>query len=124
MDGEQFADIMHLQFKLCEDVIFEKGHEYATEDRLHNFRVAAELQGVPMQTALAGMLAKHIISLFDMCRSEYMPKPLAWDEKITDSINYLILLRAIVTEYEDSLDEFTNEVQDLLQNNQKGKGNA
>lgn len=45
------------------------------------------------------MLAKHIVSVYDMCLtgSEHYGAD-AWDEKITDSINYLILLRAIVKE--------------------------
>lgn len=114
MDAEQFADVVHDQFKLCEDVLIDKAREYATEDRLHNFRVAADLQGVPMQTALAGMMAKHTISIYDMCRSEQMPKSRAWSEKITDHINYLILLQAIVVEYENDQAEFLDEVSELF----------
>ena len=49
--------------------------------------------------ALAGMLAKHIVSLYDMCFADGMSFDAGtWDEKITDSLNYLFLLKAIVKE--------------------------
>ena len=51
------------------------------------------------QRALAGMLAKHIVSLYDMCFDEEAVYPMdTWNEKITDSLNYLFLLKAIVKE--------------------------
>ena len=51
------------------------------------------------QRALAGMLAKHIVSIYDMCFAEETVYPMdTWDEKITDSLNYLFLLKAIVKE--------------------------
>lgn len=49
------------------------------------------------------MLAKHIVSLYDMCFADNAVfRPEEWDEKITDSINYLVLLRAIVKEGEEA----------------------
>lgn len=47
--------------------------------------------------ALLGMLSKHLISVSDMCVSGSYSKQL-WTEKITDSINYLLLLKAMVEE--------------------------
>lgn len=114
MDAEQFEEVMQAQFQICQDVLCEKGVEYATVDRLHNFRVAAELQGVSMQKALAGMLAKHTVSIYDMCNADTMPEYLAWDEKITDHINYLILLKAMVVDYETNHRKFENEVEAMF----------
>lgn len=98
MDSARFAEIVDLQLRLCKDVLVDKAREYATEDRLHNFKVAAELQGVDMLEACAGMMAKHTVSIYDMCGSDEPFYAEQWDEKITDHINYLILLRAIVYE--------------------------
>ena len=44
------------------------------------------------------MLAKHLVSIADMvgARKDYPQE--TWDEKITDSINYLLILRAVVAE--------------------------
>ena len=45
------------------------------------------------------MLAKHIVSLYDMCFDDGTHYDIStWDEKITDSLNYLFLLKAIVKE--------------------------
>ncbi len=61
MNSEEFIQILTQQMGLCEDVLSTRLGEYATDDRLHNFKVAAALQGVPVRQALAGMLAKHTV---------------------------------------------------------------
>ena len=66
-------------------------------------RTGWELSRLPLhcrtRRALAGMLAKHIVSLYDMCFADGMSFDAGtWDEKITDSLNYLFLLKAIVKE--------------------------
>ena len=45
-----------------------------------------------------GMLSKHLISISDMCTDERQYSREQWDEKITDSINYFLILRALVEE--------------------------
>lgn len=49
-----------------------------------------------------GMLTKHLVSLSDMCgKTESLGATYpvaAWEEKIGDAINYLVLLEAIVKE--------------------------
>lgn len=99
MTPEQFDRIMEQQLNICRDVLGSKADEYASDlDRLHNFKLAAALMEKTPTKALAGMMAKHTISLYDMMESGH-PHPLElWSEKITDHINYLILLRAIVLE--------------------------
>lgn len=78
-----------------------KGTEYDSDsnDRLHSFKVAAELQHETPIQALAGMMAKHTVSIYDMCEDTNTLYNLAkWTEKITDHINYLLLLKAMVCE--------------------------
>ena len=68
-------------------------------DRLSAFKIAASLQGCTPKAALAGMMSKHVVSLYDMCYSSLLQFDLEqWDEKITDCINYLILLKALIKE--------------------------
>jgi len=98
MKTEQFNAIIENQQKRCTDILITKAKEYATTDRLHNFKVAAELQMTTPINALAGMLAKHTVSIYDMCRSGQMYPEAVWDEKITDHINYLLLLKALTIE--------------------------
>lgn len=81
-------------------MLFSKAREYATDDdRLHNFNVAGVLTGETPQEALAGFMAKHTVSIYDMCRAKDGDFTMdQWNEKITDHINYLILLKAIIHE--------------------------
>ena len=96
MDAETFNQIFEYQMGKVESTLVKKGDEYATEDRLHNFRVAATMQGTSLKQALAGMMAKHTASVYDMCSSDEEFDLDKWDEKITDHINYLFLLAAVV----------------------------
>jgi len=96
--AEHFEDILDEQVKRIRDVLVVKAAEYATEDHLANFKKVAHLRGCGLPQAVGGMMAKHTVSIFDMIESgrEY---PLeVWDEKITDHLNYLILLRATLIE--------------------------
>lgn len=98
MDTNKFNETVETQIKRCTDVLIKKADEYATEDRLHNFKVAAVLQNCTVEQALNGMQAKHTVSVYDMVNSgEEYPIDM-WNEKITDHINYLLLLRAVVEE--------------------------
>lgn len=100
MQHADFKQVFERQIKMCEEVLIKKATEYQTDtDVLHNFRVAAELQGITLPMALAGMMAKHSVSIYDMCQEpDIFFTQDQWDEKITDHMNYLILLRAIVRE--------------------------
>lgn len=99
MTHEAFERVLQEQLSLCTDILCRKSKEYSSqEDKLHNFKNAAGLQGVTQIQALSGMMAKHTISIYDMCMSgKSYPIP-HWEEKITDSINYLLLLKGIIVE--------------------------
>lgn len=68
MNTETFNEVIRKQIERCEATLCKKADEYATEDRLHNFKVAAGLQDCLPTTALAGMMAKHTVSVYDMIR--------------------------------------------------------
>lgn len=101
MKTERFENILSERLKKCIDTLSVKANEYATEDRLHNFKVAAELQNCTPITALAGMMAKHTVSVYDLAERQengLVATKEMWDEKIGDHINYLLLLDALITE--------------------------
>lgn len=98
MYHEEFKHILDTQLSACKNTLETKATEYATEDRLHNFKKAAHLQGITPRQALAGMMAKHTVSVYDMLMSKTIFTRAQWDEKITDSINYHILGLALVQE--------------------------
>lgn len=98
MKTEQFEKVIEEQIERIREVLIVKAKEYATEDRLHNFRVSAQLQNITMEQALAGMLSKHTVSIYDMIASGDRYGVEKWDEKINEHIVYLLLLRAIIEE--------------------------
>jgi hypothetical protein len=99
MTYQRFEEIIDQQLDICRHLLVVKGKEYSlTDDRLESFRKAAQLQGETMKQALCGMLAKHVVSVYDMCMSDGKFTLDKWTEKVTDSINYLLLLMAAVEE--------------------------
>ena len=98
MNTATFNSVVNAQINRCLSTMTGKAKEYATADRLHNFKVAGKLQGVSAITALAGMMAKHTVSVYDMCCSDETFPVEQWNEKIGDHLNYLFLLRALVEE--------------------------
>jgi hypothetical protein len=78
-----------------------KGIEYASSnDRLHNFKVAARIDDETPEKALWGMLKKHLVSVMDLVDNPWLkiitPEYLA--EKFGDARNYLTLLEALLLE--------------------------
>lgn len=96
MNQEDFNKAIQEQVARSLETLTRKGEEYATEDRLHNFKMAAGLQGITQKQALAALLAKHIVSVYDMIWTDSGYPISQWNEKIGDSINYLLILRAMV----------------------------
>ena len=99
MTLENFNVSIAEQLEYCMALLVTKAGEYAPNaeiDRLASFKVAAALQGVSEKEALCGMLAKHIVSVYEMCRDDKQYSHEKWVEKITDSINYLLILRAMI----------------------------
>ena len=104
MNNEMFNKVTEERVKMCIDVMCKKSDEYATDnDKLHNFKVAGALQGCSDVKALGGMMCKHTVSVYDLINDFEHGKNISidlWNEKIGDSINYLLLLNAMVIEHE------------------------
>ena len=74
------------------DTLLKKQTNYATEDRLHNFRVGAALiGGTPAQAAL-GYMAKHLASLIDKVKTDDFSDRDDLLEKCQDIINYICFI--------------------------------
>ena len=99
MQHEQFQQVLNQQVEQSKSVLAGKAEEYASDvDRLSNFKRAAHLKGITQSQAVTGMMAKHTVSVYDMVESGEAFTAAAWDEKIGDHINYLILLKATLIE--------------------------
>lgn len=105
MNQKEFNEVIIRQTDRCKSMLVAKGAEYAPRavkntavDRLAHFKKAAVVLNTTPRAALMGMLSKHLISVSDMCMDEQQYSKEQWDEKITDSINYFLILCAIVKE--------------------------
>lgn len=111
MDNKTFHRLLMYRIALTIKTLGNKSPEYASDtDKLHNFKRAGKMLNCSPAKALMGMKAKHDVSILDIVdkidRSytdkKYYPKNVPTveliEEKIGDSINYLILLEAIIKE--------------------------
>ena len=99
MTSAKFNKVVEEQINRCKDILCVKAEEYAgNDDRLHNFKCAAGLQNCDPKEALLGMMTKHTVSISDMCRDGKSYDMDIWNEKITDAMNYLLLLKGLVVE--------------------------
>lgn len=97
MTIEDFNKIVKEQCDKIKSTLSMKQSEYNfTADRFDSFKRAAVLEDTSAVKALEGYLTKHVISLYDMLNSGEKFTKERWEEKISDSINYLILLRGIL----------------------------
>ena len=101
MKAQVFDQYVAEQVDVCLKMLVGKGEDYADtkeDDRLNHFKVAAGLMEVDQKVALIGMASKHFASVSKMCMSGRDYSLDQWSEKITDSINYLLILWAMVHE--------------------------
>jgi hypothetical protein len=56
------------------------------------------MQGTTPKQALAGQMCKHTVSIYAMIEGDADIPMEKWEEKITDHINYLLLLKAVIEE--------------------------
>ena len=111
MHIEDFKALVKSIDRKYNGLMFGKKHEEYTRgnDKLHNFKRAADTKQTTPEDALLGMMNKHTVSIYDMVDDltllgrEHSLK--VWDEKIGDNINYLKLLRALIEERYNEEDE-------------------
>jgi len=104
MRRDDFLDFASKRLDKCFDVLAAKGKEYdRNDDAFHNFYRGGELLGVEPELALVGMFNKHIISILDIVddveQEGIFPDAEILNEKITDAINYLLLLNGLILEH-------------------------
>lgn len=103
MNSNDFDIIVENRCEAIVKTLSKKAEEYATErDRFHNFNVAARKRDTSPEKALMGMKVKHDVAVDDLVEwAIETPEKLTIaiiNEKIGDSINYLILLEGLLKE--------------------------
>jgi len=102
MEAKQFNEIAEARIAHCRSTLIAKGEEYSRDgDRLHNFKTAAAIDNETPEQALWGMCKKHVVSVRDMIKDVergIVPSQKMLNEKITDWINYGLLLEGLFGE--------------------------
>lgn len=99
MNHEDFSNIVEARLSICQNILASKNEEYSSDtDRLHNFKMAAGMSDTTPEQALWGMWVKHLVSVRDLVDAPDDATPELIKEKISDSINYLLLLEGLLTE--------------------------
>ena len=98
MNNTEFEKILDTRIKAIRETLAGKAKEYASADRLYNFKRAAEIDQTTPENALKGMWLKHVVSVLDLISGKLELSEKTINEKLGDSINYLILLEAVLKE--------------------------
>lgn len=103
MNQEHFNSLVKNVLEICSNKMISKGEEYSLDiDRLSAFKNASLYLSESPISVLLNYRAKHEMSIIDICNKmtrgqsyQKVSKDLLY-EKVTDNINYLILLLALV----------------------------
>jgi hypothetical protein len=96
MKQKQLEKLFNARIKHCANLLLSKGKEYSDgSDRLRNFYDGSVLLGInPKQYALS-LVTKHIVALKDHIMQNKEMSDEFIDEKISDIINYAVLIEAL-----------------------------
>ena len=102
MTPKDFKLEVEEQLGFCKSVLTQRAKRYSdSDDRLHNFKQAAYLNVTLPEQSLWGMVTKQIVALSDELRKAECREDINMTnslEYITDIINYMLLLRALISE--------------------------
>lgn len=98
MNYKTFDKLEAEVLKKAHTLMAGKKEVYAPVDALSNIRQVAGLRNTSLEDACFGMLVKHLAALSDFCKDPTKVSLAEFDEKIIDSINYLIHIYAIIHE--------------------------
>lgn len=100
MTSNEFSKIEQEWYDMQHSILGAKADEYATEDRLHNFKAISDLtrgKVTPLQVAMI-LRGKQVISLYDRVFSDDPVTTDFFNEKAGDDANYLVLAKALHAE--------------------------
>lgn len=96
MTFEQFDKLIAGAIENSAGVLREKNAKYSAGcNPLHNFEVGAAIMGGTPAQAAWGYMTKHLTALRDKIQRNDFDDMEDFQEKITDSINYLLFIYAI-----------------------------
>lgn len=95
MNKELFEQLVSKIREASMDTLLAKNAMYATDDKLHNFRVGGDIMGGTAAQACWGYLTKHLVALRDKVERNDFSDLDDLMEKCIDTINYTVFLWCI-----------------------------
>jgi len=97
MTREDFNSIADKELEYIRSLLIKKQGEYnLTEDRFDSFKRGAAISNWTPEQVLLGYQLKHLESIIAMINSKEQFTLERWTEKLTDAVNYDILLLGLV----------------------------
>lgn len=101
MDKSTFKNIINQSLDRSKHILTVKALEYVRgEDPLSNFNKGAEMSNQTREKVLYGYMLKHLVSLSDIIddieNDNKLPSAALLEEKLTDIINYCLILEASI----------------------------
>jgi hypothetical protein len=85
---EQFAEKQR-------DIMLKKGNDYANEDRLSNFKMVAQIVGIPIDQVIGVFIATKTVRLGNLMSSGKKPDNESVEDNLLDLANYTQLLEMV-----------------------------
>lgn len=114
MTKNQQQETLSLLFERLSKITADKGDDYASGDRLSNFKLAGEIcQITPSQQCLS-LIATKVARLGSLLKDGRKAKNESIDDSVIDLMNYAALLYMIINE--DKINESNREVHRIEEN--------
>lgn len=114
MTQEEYEVFVKKQVDYCLDLLFNRNAMYNNPeqqvDRMRNFRSTAYLLHTDPITAAGSMASKHIAHLYDLISDGQDHPEDVWREPISDCINYLLIISALMQSGERNLTPPVNSI--------------
>jgi len=96
---EQEIQFNQLTSKM-KDTLLKKGNDYASSDRLSNFKFAGSITGISPEVQCLSLIATKVARLGILLNSNKEPNNESIQDSVLDLCNYSLLLSMILTDKE------------------------
>lgn len=102
MNREQQEKHLEYIFSKMREIMLKKGNDYATQDRLSNFKLAGNICGISPEVQCLSLIATKVARLSVLLHSQNEPNNESISDSIIDLINYAALLDMLLSDKEEN----------------------
>lgn len=105
MNKEQQEKHLEHIFSKMREIMLKKGNDYATQDRLSNFKLAGNICGISPEIQCLSLIATKVARLSVLLNNQNKPNYESISDSIIDLINYSALLDMLLFDKEEKKGE-------------------